>query len=328
MLAATLAALLLATPVTTSTHAAAQEVLNAPQESIRLEDLTVVGRPLDRLIDNFTREVSAPNPGRNLARWRDTICVSTFNIAPEGAQYLIDRVSTVAQDVGLRPGGPGCKPSVLVIAATNADETANALVERRARAFRVGGAGMDRGGPALLAFQNNQQPVRWWQVSVPVDALTLQPATRISGNAATGPSDRHTGAGAPAGGKGSSTLGDATTIRVSGSRLTTELVDDIYKTIIILDADEIGTVSSQQLADYVAMITLAQINPVADASGYASILNVFKEPTAISGLTEWDKAYLKGLYTTQRTQRGVNSAREEIVSSILRAHQQLRADNN
>lgn len=324
MLAATLAALLVATPLSVSPQsvtpqssastqaATAAATANASQDAVRLEDLTVTGRPLDRLVDAFTREVAAPNRDRSLARWRSGICVSTFNLRPDGAQYLIDRVSTVAQDIGLTPGAPGCSPTVLIVATDHPSEMARALAERSKRVLRPGGAGMDRGGSALRAFESSSAPVRWWQVSMPVDSMTLGRATRI-------PGETYTDAEAKI---------DAPTVSVMSSKATNQIVDDIYKTIIILDAREISNVSSQQLADYVSMVTLAQINPQANTSGYASILNVFQNPDATPGLTEWDKAYLSGLYATTRTQRNINGAREEIVDSIVRAHHKLRQEDN
>ena len=47
--------------------------------------------------------------------------------------------------------------------------------------------------------------------------------------------------------------------------------------------DEDVEVSAEQLADYVAMVTLAQIDPDADTRGYASILNLFQTPDAAPG---------------------------------------------
>lgn len=138
MLAATLAALLMATPLSVSAQSSpsaqsttADAATGVSQDAVRLEDLTVTGRTLDRLVDTFTKEVAAPNPGRNLARWRDSVCVGAFNIQTEGAQYLIDRISTVVRDVGLRAGSPGCTPNVVIIAVNNPSELAQSLVERR-----------------------------------------------------------------------------------------------------------------------------------------------------------------------------------------------------
>lgn len=84
----------------------------SPQDqAVRLEDIQVSGRRLDDLIQSFVGEVAAPNRGRGIARWDRSVCVGAFNLRREAAQYLVDRVSTVAEDLGLNPGDPGCAQS-------------------------------------------------------------------------------------------------------------------------------------------------------------------------------------------------------------------------
>lgn len=289
----------------TQPSAAAQE---APT---RLEDITVTGRSLDRLIENFVAEVAEPNRRRGLARWNRSICVGVANLRQETAQYIVDRVSTVAEDVGLRPGGPGCAPNLLVVATDDGGAAARSLVAESRRAFRMGGAGMDRGGSAFRDFQETDRPIRWWQVSMPMDADTGQRAVRLPGDC-----------------EGrlciDSSLGYAPMIDISSaSRLSTQIVDNIFRTVVIVDIDEVAGLSVQQLADYIAMVSLAQIDPDADTRAYDSILNVFDEgaPT----LTGWDLAYLEGLYGAERNDQNRDASRAEVEASIRRAHARARA---
>ncbi|MGH6978983.1 MAG: hypothetical protein ACRED4_06805 [Brevundimonas sp.] len=286
----------------------------AADSAVRLQDIEVVGRPLDDMIRNFVNEVAAPNSGRGIARWSESVCVGVANLKGEPAQYIVDRVSTVAEDIGLKPGAPGCSPNVLIIASADAQAEARHLVEQRSRAFRMGGSGMDRGGAALRAFQASEKPVRWWQVSMPVDSETGARATRIPGECE---------------GVCNSVFDYAPVMNVfAASRLSTQIIDNIFRTIVIIDVDQIADVSIQQLADYAAMVTFAQIDPEADTSGYASILNVFDQPQAAMSLTDWDKAYLDGLYSAERTQKNMRAGRSEIVSSIHRAHEALQGQED
>ena len=313
MVAFVLAAALAIAPMQVPTASAPQ---SGPEQEatndapIRLDDIEVTGTPLSELIRGFVDEVAAPNRGRGIARWADQICVGVANLRTEPAQYIVDRVSTVAEDIGLTPGKPGCKPTVIIIASDQPSLMARALVNERRRAFQMGGSGMDRGDAALQAFQASEAPVRWWQVSMPVDSETGQRANRIPGECS---------------GACGSPLDYAPVISVfAASRLGTQIVDDIARTVVILDVDQVSHVSGQQLADYVAMIVLAQIDPEADTSRYASILNVFDAPNAAPpGLTDWDRAYLTGLYGAQRTRRNPNAGRSEIADSIYRAHGDL-----
>lgn len=280
-------------------------------EPVELGEVEVTGRPLDAMIRDFVNEVAEPNRHRGLARWDDRICIGVANLRAEPAQYIIDRVSTVAEDLGVIPGEPGCTPNVIIIATDEPAALARELVSERRGAFRMGGAGMDRGGDALGAFIDTDKPVRWWQVSMPRDSETGMRAVRIPGecrNQCIDPEDM------------------APVINVfAASRLTTQIVDYIFRTVVILDINQVTRVSGQQLADYVAMVTLAQIDPEADTSGYASILNVFDDPSTATGLTDWDQSYLQGLYDAERNRKNLRAGRMEIVDSIHRAHDELRA---
>lgn len=299
-------------PPTATPDLAAQTA--AQGDPVDLGDVEVNGRSLDSVIRKFVDEVAAPNRHRGIARWQGPVCIGVANLRAEPAQYIADRVSTVAEDIGLTPGQPGCTPNVIVIASDQPTALAETLVAERRRAFRMGGAGMDRGGDALEAFTTTNRPVRWWQVSMPADAETGARAIRIPGecrNTCRRPEDMAPG-----------------TSIFAASRLTTQIVDFLFRTVIILDVNQVSQVSGQQLADYVAMVTFAQINPDADTTGYASILNVFDEPDAAPGLTDWDIAYLQGLYSTERRRQNRAAGRMEIADSIHDAHRALQAGSD
>lgn len=266
--------------------------------AVDLGDIVVEGGRLDEATQTFVREVAAPARGRGLARWRDGVCVGVANLRNETAQYIVDRVSTVAQDLGLRAGAPGCKPSALIIAVTDANAFTEQFVDMRPRLFIVGGGGMDLGRTGLQRFKINDQPVRWWNVSVPVDSESGDIAVRLPGE-------------------------EAPFVRGDGSRITTNLVDDTKRAFVIVDVDKISGVSLQQLGDYLAMVVLAQVDPDADTSAYATVLNVFKDPGQTDGLTDWDMAYLQGLYDAQRNYRNPGAHRNEVAGSIIRAHHRI-----
>ena len=310
MIVLALAAALTVTSFQDTAPSPARQSADDPAAPVSLEDVEVTGRPLDSLIRNFVAEVAAPNRDRGLARWNDRICVGVANLQKEAAQYIVDRVSTVAEDVGLTPGQPGCTPNIIIVASADTSALAQGLVSERARAFRMGGPGMDRGGAALRAFQTTDMPVRWWQVSVPTDSETGQRAVRIPGDCWN---------------TCNSVFDYAPIISLpAASRLNTQIVDNIIRTIVIIDVDQMAGVSLVQLADYIAMVTLAQIDPTADTSSYSSILNVFAAPDDAQALTHWDTAYLQGLYTAERSLKNRLAARMEIANSIHRAHTDLQ----
>lgn len=296
-------------------NASIRPVQVAPQvaqtgEPVRLEDIEVTGRPLDTMILNFVDEVAAPARNRGLARWDNRVCVGVANLRNDVGQYIVDRVQTVAQDLGLETGRPGCQPNVMIVAAADADAATEALTQRRQR-FMMGGSGMDRGETALEQFQTSDEPVRWWTVSMPVDSDTGLRAVRL-------PGDCRLECDKPI------TYAPIVSTRFA-SRLTTQIVNEIIQTVVVVDVDQVANVSTHQLADYVSMVVFAQIDPEADTSAYASVLNVFDAPETAEGLTQWDLAYLEGLYQAQRTLRSTQAANREIASSIHRAHSRLNS---
>ncbi|HEY1073767.1 hypothetical protein [Brevundimonas sp.] len=317
MIAALLSALLISTAP--QAQAAAPVPSDQADAAVRLEDVEVTGRRLDTMIRDFIDEVAAPNYNRGLARWSGSVCVGAANLSNDAAQYLVDRVSTVAEDLGLQPGAPGCTPNILIVATEDPQALSQDLIDKSPRAFRAGGAGMDRGGAELRRFAQSDLPVRWWQVSMPVDSETGMRATRLPSEGFDAGDDL---------GRPSQIRNYAPNINIfSASRLTTQIHDNLFRTVIVVDVTKTDRVSINQLADYIAMVSFAQIDPTADTSRYASILNLFSDPQAASsGLTDWDKAYLNGLYDAQRTQKNLRAGRTEIAASIHRAHDRLTSD--
>lgn len=265
--------------------AAAQDALvqsaavQEPQEEVivRGQRMSEIEFDLDMYIQDFLTEVVALPPGAGYARWRDRVCVGVHNLEVTASQYLVDRISRLARDVGLDFGEPGCQPDVIIIFTVDADDVATALVEEQHFLFRPGGPAccMQLGLDALDEFKVSDQPVRWWHVSMPVDA-------RMGQRAIVMPQDGN---------------GSYPVISVAGpSRIHSGVVDKLWRVVIVVDANQLTGTTWQEIGDYLAVVSLAQINPQTDPSEYDSILNLFSNPGAYSGLTDWDRTYIRALY--------------------------------
>lgn len=246
----------------------------------QLEDVVVEGRALEEVVSDFVTEAAVPARGRGLARWHGDICAGVVNLRSDAAQYIADRVSQVGLDLGLNPGEPGCRANIIIVFTDDAAGLTARLAEEHRLAFRSRAGGMERGDVAFAEFVESQRPVRWWHISMPTDAETGQRAIRLPGEV--------NNFGVPA----------APEIRVfAASRLNTQIRDDMKKAMVIVDVDELGRVSLTQLADYIAFVSLAQVDPNADIGAYDTVLKVFDQPaTAPDGLTDWDRSYLTSLY--------------------------------
>ena len=87
---------------------------------------------------------------------------------------------------------------------------------------------------------------------------------------------------------------------------------------VVVDLRRLQGVTRGQLADYVAMVGLAQINPGAQLGDAPTILKLFDgaPQAALPGMTAWDQAFLRSLYTVdqkvmvQQGEIGLNMVRE------------------
>lgn len=268
------------------------------EPAVAVEDVIVHGARLEEMAREFVAEVSAPARNRGLARWHGRVCVGVVNFRHDAAQYIADRVSGVAADLNLRTGDPGCRPNVIIIGAVDGAALAQRFLKDRPRLLVVGGGGMDRGYNALDDFTHGDRPVRWWHISIPVDTYTGQRAVRLPGD--TGPIM-------------------IPVLTRSGYR--SQIRDDLMRVMIIVDVDQSSGVSLTQLADYLTMLSLSQVDPGAGAEAFDTILNLFDEPTPAEGLTEWDVAYLQALYGA-RDQRVIGPDQADAIVRILSQRRQ------
>lgn len=257
------------------------------QQATRIDDIVVSARRDADQIRSFLDDVSLPERSLNTARFFENICVGVVNLRPDAAQLIADRVSQVSLDVGLNPGEPGCRPNVLVIATNDGAGLARGLVQRKRRAFDPGASGMVRNRTALEAFQTGDAAIRWWHVAAPMDAHSGHLAVRLPGE-------------------------EAPQTRGSNSRLRSELRHDIARVIVILDLTKLEGLHFGQVADYISMVSLSQVDAGGNFSGYDSILAVLADNRQVQSLTEWDEAYLKALYSAELNQVAKSHQQGEI----------------
>jgi hypothetical protein len=277
------------------------------QQEVSIEGIDVVGQRLRDATRTFVEEVAAPPSGRNLATWPDRVCVGVLNLRGQPAQALIERVSAVAASVGLGVGEEGCRPNVIIHFTEDANAAARSFARDNRRGFRVGLSGSDRGETAFSTFQNSRRPVRWWHVSVPVNADTGISQSRLPGMPPPDTPDNPTRP---------SDFGPMAAV-IQPSRIQDPLRDSLSRVMIIVDVDEIQDVTFVQLADYISMIALAQIDPGADTSAADTILNIF-DGAGPEALTPWDHAYLEALYVAVQNQANPNSNTSSIADIMAR----------
>jgi hypothetical protein len=250
-------------------------------------------------VQSFVSEIAiAPSGADQYGRWDEAICVGVAGLPARQGQFIADRVAQRAFAVGLAPGGPGCRPNVTVVVAPDGNAMAQRMFDNDPSLFahRYESGISTLGQEALTDFINTQRPVRWWHVTrtVSADGEIL--------------SSENTASGAD----GFSTE----VVRSSGSRLSSTTRQDFARVVIIVDAESAGRVQLAGLADYIAMVALAQLKPDAQTGSFPSIMNLFSSEAGGSRtneLSQWDLAFLSGLYAANREASSTTAQRSDIV---------------
>ncbi|MEQ1817501.1 MAG: hypothetical protein ABL871_02735 [Terricaulis sp.] len=279
-------------------------------EPVSQADLVVTGvRP--EQIQTFVEQVSAVPPSvRQIARWDDDICFTVAGLPTEQGQAIVDRVSQRAEMVGLHAGREGCRPNVFVFFASDADGFTRQLVDRDRSLFAYLHEEnvVTLGQEALRSFVDTPRAVRWWHVAQTrgADGDRLG-SDQVQSTAPPPPNPEEMKAG-PDGFSG------VQAVRSQGTRVRAVERQDFNRVVIIVDGQKAGGYPLDGIADYISMVTLAQIDPAAQTRDYPTILNLFADdPDVVSfEMTNWDLAYLDGLYRSTRNSASVTQQMRDI----------------
>ncbi|MEZ5973127.1 MAG: hypothetical protein R3C31_15050 [Hyphomonadaceae bacterium] len=271
-------------------------VLATPAAAQGENDIVVTAPLLEEAARAFAREVAAP-PAREdqLTRFESRVCPGIVGLSARQGQFVVDRISQRALELNLEVGTPGCRANILVIVTNNPDGVAQALADEQR--YLMANYGMQenlntRGAEALADFVETNRPIRWWHVSQtqtadgqvlghtnPYGRLISVFEQEFRGTEVTRQSMANFG------------------------RLSRPTLQSVRNVVVIVDATGARNVRVDALADYIAMVSLSQTEPDANTDGYDTILNLFSDPpSGETGMTEWDLAYLQGLYSGRGNQ--------------------------
>lgn len=301
MMTKTFSALACALALGFAAPASAQEPSAAPAATpAPVEEVVVTAQRTEDIVRAFVADLSVSVRGSDqLARWDRSICPGISGLKPQYARPVLDRIAQRAYEIGLDVGTPGCKANVLILVTPNADEVTKKIVDsnRDVLGWHAQRGQVSQGRDGLREFIASDAPVRWWHVA----SVTSNDGVRVG--------DTHTG--------------EASAVVVDGaSRIHRPTRVDFGGAFIVVDANRISGLPLGALADYLAMVGLAQLTPETDTAAYPSILNIFNGvaggPPAHVTLTDWDMSYLRGLYAAKRDLTA-DSQRGDIVNSMVRS---------
>ncbi|MGE0739916.1 MAG: hypothetical protein AB7O98_01135 [Hyphomonadaceae bacterium] len=285
------------------------------QPDVASGDIVVTGSRVEEMAQSYAGSIAvAPEAADQYARWNFRLCPSVAGVEASAAQTLIDHIARRAHQVGVEVERSGCQPNLVIIFAPDSDVLARQIVDQRRDllGYYTEDDVVTAGRDALERFASTSRAVRWWHVSRRTTADGGQlgdsrsrtgAGNRAAVAAANGgsPMDSSVASGV-ASGRGFSGV---EAVRSQGSRVRRDTRQDLSFALVIVDARRAGQASAAAMADYLAMATLVQLDPDADMSPFPSVLNLFStegatgQPTP-TGMTDWDLAYLQGLYSAER----------------------------
>jgi hypothetical protein len=255
---------------------------------------------LGKRVFAYVSSVSHSTPrDEALRRWRVPICPLVAGLTREKGEFVLQRLSQIAQEAGAALDQENCRANLAVIVTTTPEVLLKAWGDHRS-AF-----GSLRDSPAAFRrFRRQAAPIRVWYNH---DFGSPRSEPIVSGSMQLG-----------AGFTAPTTAGD-----LLGSKMFVKDVRVFTSVAVIVDGKRVPGLAVGQLADYIALVALTEVDLDAPLGTAPTMLRLFepRDPgdPAPQALTAWDRAFLRALYRTKLdliTQRSVIT--DEIVADLTR----------
>jgi hypothetical protein len=247
--------------VALSSGSLAQE---GPNPSIDGDTIVIAGHS-GAVTRSYVDRVARPESGRQLARWNTPLCIKYDGLGEQYSGFIQARIAEIAESIGLKMAGPKCPTAVIVKLTDQADALTKALLHT----YPVRLGSVTSGAPPskrLIKALEAPRTVRWLTASATVNQ-------------------------------------DGMAINNEGNKIWIDSLirsatrEDVHSKIILIDEIRLTGVSLNQLADYLAFITLASPDVAANFAGTDSIMALFAGAGPGPGkMTRQDMAFLSALY--------------------------------
>ncbi len=229
----------------------------------------------------------------SLSRWNNPICPLVVGLRQEEDKFVRVRLSEIAVAAGAHLAPQPCQANFVVIVADEPEAVLRAWYKRDYHLF--GEATENR----INEWLKTPRRVRVWYNVESGSASGLSYAMAPPGTFSTPP--------------GMSIPFDNF---AEDSHLVYNAVRDFSSVIVAIDSGRTKETNLNGLADYAAMVGLAEIQPDADFGEVPTILRLFSasEGAKLTSLSDWDTALLEALYKTGQENR---YQRSEIIQSIV-----------
>jgi hypothetical protein len=262
----------------------------APQsESRALSEVTVIAQriKLESKVASFVYGVAALENEEGLARWHAPVCPLVAGLTRQDGEFVLDRISEIARAARVPLAGEHCRANLYIFVTSQPTELLRAMAKRNysvtfgdAAPFRVDEF-IDTPRPVRVWF-NSYETAAGWDAPMPQGP---PPSAQVLGGGMVSALSAPTYSGPGL---------------LGASHLVSNVVFSVSYVYVVVDRARLHGVSRGQFADYVGMVSLAEIKTTAHVGDAQSILKLFDGPpqAALPGMSDWDRAFLKSLYGT------------------------------
>lgn len=250
-----------------------------PQVTIEAQSEAVRKR-ITHFVRTLTTQVSSQE---SVPRWGVKVCPSVVGLPASQREFIFQRVSSIARSAGIPLGGQDCRVNLWIMITIEPARLVQEMRSLNPGRF-VGLSGQPATATEIRRFIEDSRPIRAWYSVELVGAM----GNELGAYDELSKSDR-----AP-----------KVNRMPEMSRLKIDDVQTIKSNVVVVDRKRIAGMNLGAVADYVAMVGLAELNLHKDYSGTESILNLFDAHGAahsVHQLSAWDAAFLKALYSSDQS---------------------------
>jgi hypothetical protein len=280
----------------------------AEAQSLPTEKVIVSGQKLapETALRDFIRSYTARSGvAGKMARWKVGICPIVLGLPEAHSKFVAARVRRVAGMIGAPVAdAQACKSNIDIVFTLHPQ----VLLDDVRKKHHV-----------FLGYHDAAEEERLATVTHPVQAWYTTQTVDLNGTTYIDDKLRNHGGfyiENPEGSKyGQIFIPDARVEHVTGSHLGDGLSSELYHVIITVDLDRVQGQTVGALADYIAMLSLAQTQTFETCQPVASITNLVSQdcdaPLKANEISANDLGYLHGLYSID-PRNSFASQRDEI----------------
>jgi hypothetical protein len=273
---------------------------DAPPPPEAEEEIVVTGRQLDEQVHDFVGALTpSRGAGSTISRFEEAVCPAVRGFTPAQNETVTARLRAVAAAAGVQVERPGCVPDSLLIVTADKDKFIRTLASRRPETFG------DLTPVQIRELARSPGPAAAWQLKGMVNSdgqpILLDGTTGVYLNRTTQAASR----GRPEG-----------RWVFEGSAL-------------VVERSALVGLTTTQIADYAAMRLFARTDPTRVAGKAPTILTILEAPMGSEipiTLTQWDLAFLRGLYASPENR--LAGAQRSAIAQEMRGELGRRQDGD